>query len=1147
MQARRMTSLAKYADDLAVNKDEVRALYDDLLINVTEFFRDPESFRSLARRVFPAMLAGRTEGAPLRIWVPGCSTGEEAYSIAIALTEYRARAGKSGPEQFSTQIFGTDISERAIQTARAGRYPAHIAERMSKERLLRFFDKVDGGYKVKKAIRDQCLFSRHDLTSDPPFARLDLISCRNVLIYFAKNLQLRVFPLFHYALRPGGFLWLGKSENPGELSKLFQVVDKTHKIYAKSASSPSVRLPLPAKALREPPAGARPGATSAKAVVDVRQYADKLVLAKFSLPGVIVSDDLEILQFRGRAFPYLEATPGQPSLNLLKMARPELLAGLRSALQAAKKENRTQSKKGLRLDVDGESIDVDIDVLPLNSLAEAKDRAFLVLFKGAPSSKGAARGANAGRAAERDRKGDGRVEELLAELAEIKDYHQSLIEQYEVAQAELTSTNEELQSANEELLSANEEIETSKEELQSSNEELITVNDELQLRNSDLTVLGGNLNNLLAGVDIPVLIVGGDYRLKLFSPKAGQMLGLSEASVGLAIAEVATRFRVSWRDLIDEVGRSGCSTEVELRDRDGSWWRAQVRPFRTAEQRIEGATIALVDIDALKQNELRLRAALEYISSVEKCMPIPLVVVSRKCQFRSANPAFSEAFCGSKGLVGEDIFTILEMSEADVANVRALVARAIQENASFKDVEIECKSSLRGPRKALLSIGKVPWQGPEAEAALISFVDVTEQRRMVDERQLLLARERDARLLADEANRAKDVFLATLSHELRTPLSSILTWAQLISRGRVDFEKARQGAAIIEQSARTQGKLIDDLLDVSRAISGKLAIEMRPVDPAAIVRLAIESVQPMADKKAVKIEESLAGQPVTILADPVRLQQILWNILANAVKFSPQAGAIQVALEKVGSGKAAALEIRVSDHGKGIPEKFLGEIFLPFSQADGMSTRVHGGLGLGLSIARSLAELQHGTVRAANAKGGGAVFTVSFPLAPEALARPRAAPLGSSADIATASGESDGSEPRLDGIKALFVDDDANMREAIGLAIVSLGAEVTAVASADEALATFVSGKWDVLLSDIAMPEQDGYALIQRVRALEIERGGCIPSIAITAYATANDARRALASGFHAHIAKPVGAVELGRLILQVIAQVARPALKSES
>lgn len=1148
MTAQKAKSLHDYALFLAAHDEEVMTLYNDILINVTDFFRDPESFAALSKTAFPSLIKDRPAGLSIRLWIAGCSSGEEVYSIAILLLEFLAESKK----QYPIQIFATDISDKVIQKARLGIYPNTIAQSVSKKRLDRFFDKVAGGYKIQKMIRDLCLFSKHDITSDPPFAKLDLISCRNVLIYFAKSLQKRVIPIFHYALRPGGFLWLGKSENPGEeFTKLFNITDKAHKIYSKSSISFLTNFHVQARSLSES-AGTdeiKKGPLLLPAVIDFKKDADKLILSKFAPPSVIINANFEILQFRGRTTPFLEPSVGQPSLNLLKMARPELLTGLRSIIQSVRKENQPFGRKGLHFKAHDKTITVDIEALPLNPLAVEKDRMYLVFFNETHflKNKKTTKKTKAKKIGSKkfQKEDDKRFKDLIAEISEVKDYQQALIEQYETTQGDLSSANEELQSTNEEFLSANEEIETAKEELQSTNEELVTVNDELQIRNTDLTLLSSDLNNVLSSIEIPVLIVGGDHCIRRFSPKAKEAFNLISSDIGRPISDIKSNFNLNLKALIAEVAENLNPRAIDIQDAKGLWLRIQIRPYTTVDNKVDGAIITLFDIDVLKQKEIKIKESLEYINSVANSVPLPLAVINFELQLKSANNSFYKYFQVSENKIGKNIFDFLEIQGCDIQSFHNLFSKTIKENKPFVDFEMDCEIAHLGTRKLLLSASKINWIGAKQESALASFVDITEQRQNEAERKVLLTREQEARAQADNANKSKDIFLATLSHELRTPLSAILTWAQLISQGKVSFEKAKQGAAIIEQSAKAQSKLIDDLLDISRFIAGKLTLELIPVDPAVVIRAAIETVRPIAEKKLIHIETEISNDSGLINADPIRLQQVIWNLFTNAIKFSPKNSTVHIQLKYLHEADQKTAQIKVCDSGKGIPPDFLPHIFNRFSQADSASTRVHGGLGLGLSIVQNLVKLQNGAVTAENIKNGsGAIFTVTFPLIVKAPITKSALPtLIPSAAIPPFDVSQNHSlviqhktigQPNLEKLRILFVDDDEVARDALTLYLNLYGAEVMTASSAHEALEIFPKFKPNFLLSDISMPGGDGYSLMKQIRAFDKSHGKNIPALALTALATPKDVEQALIAGFQSHIAKPVEAIDLGRTILQI-------------
>jgi len=589
MALHRIEKLPEYIKFVQTNTDELRLLYKDMLISVTSFFRDQEPFEALKSRVFPRLLENKDVGAHIRIWVPACSTGEEAYSIAISLLEHLGDRASD----YRIQVFGTDVDEASIQHARRGVYPQNIALDVSPERLHRFFIKRETEYQVARRIRDMVVFSSQNVTKDAPFSRLDLVTCRNLMIYLRPGMQKRVLRILHYALLPTGYLMLGTSETVGESSDHFSLLDRKNKIYARRNVVSMAALDFGFGVQNGEKGPAIQPSAAQRSAGSLATVAERKILEIYGPPGVVINEDLDIVHIRGRTGPYFEPMPGAPSFNILRLARPELHVDLRRALHEAKASNERVSLE-TRLTEEGKTRAVEIEVVPVIE-PETKSRCYLVLFhepkprRETPEPETATPVPSGGPEDER------RVE-LERELLVTKEYLQSTIEELESANEELKSSKEELQSSNEELQSTNEELETSKEELQSSNEELTTVNDELQNRMGELQLTNDDLHNILVGIGEVIVIVGMDLRIRRYTHSAERLLNLVPSDVGRSIGHL-NAFIVGHRmeELSAKVIERLTPIEERVRCADQRWYELRVSPYRTLDHSIKGAVILLVN------------------------------------------------------------------------------------------------------------------------------------------------------------------------------------------------------------------------------------------------------------------------------------------------------------------------------------------------------------------------------------------------------------------------------------------------------------------------------------------------------------------------------------------------------------------------
>ncbi|MGC2245407.1 MAG: chemotaxis protein CheB [Terriglobales bacterium] len=599
MSIHQLTDLGDYVKLLRGDAQEVEALYRDVLINVTSFFRNPEVFESLRDVVYPKLLAERSSDEPVRVWVPGCATGEEPYSHAMAMAEMQSELRLDVP----VQIFGTDLSESAIQWARAGFYKENIVSEISEVRLRRFFHRAPGGYQISKSIRDMCVFARQNVFSDPPFSRMDLISCRNVLIYLSPVLQKKVIPIFHYALKEGGYLLVGNSEGlVGTGAEIFDLVDRKSKVYRKKGVRSPVMFGLTIgehieRAEEKHTHEAKEDERS-KPPVDVQREADRLLLSKSVPSAVVVTEAFEIVQSRGKTSRFLELPTGRASLNLLKMARPGLLYELRTLLEKARKNSIPVLKEGIVLEDGTGNATVRVEVIPFRTPVRDQ-RHFLVLFEEtAPAKPIPDRKASFGRSAREaaDAK-EVIIARLKQELASTKEYLQSIIESQEATNEELQSANEEIQSGNEELQSTNEELQTSKEELESANEELNTVNEEIQHRNQQLGQFSNDLINLLNSATIPMIMLGEDLHIRRYTPEAERIFGFTSHDMGKSLSHLHLNLQIPQleRWMLD-VMRDVTMRNEQVKTRDGKVYKLRITPYRTLENKIDGVVVALLDI-----------------------------------------------------------------------------------------------------------------------------------------------------------------------------------------------------------------------------------------------------------------------------------------------------------------------------------------------------------------------------------------------------------------------------------------------------------------------------------------------------------------------------------------------------------------------
>ncbi|HTS18586.1 MAG TPA: chemotaxis protein CheB [Verrucomicrobiae bacterium] len=890
MAVHRLQQLGQYIQYLKDHPDEAETLCEDLLISVTGFFRDAGAFAALKRKLFPKLGSRTGNSDPVRIWVPGCSTGEEAYSLAMLLLEYLGDQAASIP----IQVFATDISERALAKARVGIYSESSVADVSPPRLRRFFVKILGGYQISKPVRELCIFAKQNITKDPPFSNLDLISCRNVLIYLGPQLQKRVMPIFHYALKPNRFLLLGSSEATSGFEQLFGPVDRKHRIYVRRATAtrPTVDFSLseyPVNETAEPLKAAVTGTST----VDIQREADRVLLGRFAPASVLVNDRMEILQFRGHTGSYLEPAQGSPSLNLLKMAREGLFMELRGAIHRARRQGVTIRREGLRVRSNGGIVSINLEVVPIKSMG-VRERHFLVLFEESdhrPLAAPVVRPAPPQKA-ERLEKTAVRLEQ---ELTATKEYMQSVVEELENANEELKAANEEIQSSNEELQSTNEELETAKEELQSTNEELTTLNEELQNRNMELGQLNNDLTNVLTSVSLPILLLGADYRVRRFTPAAEKVLHLLPTDVGRLITDL--RLPLDAPDLERLITESIDSLSVksrEVQDRDGHWHALRIHPYRTAENKIDGAVIKLTDIDTIKRSLQEAEKARDFAQGIVETIHEPLLVLDGHLRVVLANRAFYQVFRVTRDETERKFIYDLGDKQWDIPALRALLEDILPRNSHLTGFEVDHVFPKIGRRFMLLNARRLRPEGDGARLILLAMEDATERRTL-------------EKMVLDigEAEQQR------LGRDLHDGLGQHLTGVSFISetlQDRLASRKSPEAALAAKVTARIR-EAITQTRDLAK---GLFPVELKTHGiVTALQKLALHTERLYDIGCRYKGETTLTIQEEVLSRQLYRIAQ---EAVFNAVKHS-RGKHITISL----SDKNGRITLTIKDDGIGIP------------------------------------------------------------------------------------------------------------------------------------------------------------------------------------------------------------------------------------
>jgi two-component system CheB/CheR fusion protein len=1107
LQVNRLTDLPSYRDFLRDHPEEAPLLLQDMLISVTNFFRDRDAFEALEREAIPHIIESKQPGEQVRVWVAGCATGEEAYSLSMLLREQADLQSKP----LDIQVFATDIDERAIATARKGTYAQGIVEDVTPSRLRQFFVKDQDQYRVSTVVREPVLFALHNLLRDPPFSRLDLICCRNLLIYLDRSAQAHVLEMFRIALRPGGYLFMGTSESTDAVGNLFTAVDKKNRIFRVNPGLAGGRhMPLlnespaidAAGAIAQPPRSANRRAAGVPGTAELHQRA----IEQFSPPSVLINGEHEVLHLSNGAGRFLERASGTPSNNLLNNVRPDIRIELRTALFKAAQSGRSVETRIVQRQEDGKQVFLNITVRPLPQDA-GNPALILVVFDEVEESM----------PLQNAESGDSArvllIAQLEDEIRQLKLHLQDTIENSETSSEEMKASNEELQAINEELRSATEELETSKEELQSMNEELVTVNYELKVKVEERGHINDDLQNLISSSEIATIFVNRGMHVKRYTPHAARLFNLIPTDLGRSLFDITSR--LDYAELAQDTAsafKDLRAVERHVTSADGRQYLARILPYRTAEDKIEGAILNFFDITDLRAAEAQVRAGEERLRMVAATTRDFAIITTDPAGLittwnRGAERIFGYA---EEEMLQHPISAIFTPEDQAHGIPEQEMRRAAETGRAEDDRWHLRKNGSRFFCSGVMTALEANAGGGFAKIAR----DMTGTKQLELAQEHRLVKEKKASLNAQMANDLKDRFLAVMSHELKQPLNLIQMNAELLMRlpAVADNPKVQRLGEAIRGAVGSQSRIINDLLDLSRIRTGKLRLNRVAVDLGELVQTAAAAAIANVPGKHIALDAHCEAG-VICNGDRVRVEQIAWNLLSNAAKFTPDGGSIQVRVAQ----ENEFARLTVTDTGCGIAPEFLPHVFGMFNQAEAVASP-NGGLGIGLALVYELA-LAHGgrTEAQSEGVGRGAEFTVWLPLVGTDQPVKADAPL---------------SGVDLKGWRVLAVDDYADALAPFAEVLRLEGAIVDTAESGKEALALLQTQHYDLLVSDLGMPEMDGFQLIGEVRRQEATRE--LRSIAMSGYGRRTDARRALEAGFDAHLPKPASIEELKTAIARL-------------
>lgn len=1055
-----LKTMKEYGKLLLKKNSEIDLLYKDLLINVTSFFRDPEAFSYLKSTVFPKLLKSKGTAETIRIWVPACSSGQEAYSYAMLITELQDKKNRKIP----VQIFATDLSDDMINAARVGEYSPSDMDGVPQKYLKRFFIKKGDNYQISKELREMCVFAPHNILRDPPFSRMDFISCRNLLIYFDTTAQKRVFATLHFTLKDGGYLMLGKAETIGTSSQLFTRLSTKFKIYSRKKNTGIRKIPELAPHFPSAHFNNKKTSFNSKSnntnPTGIENAIDSILLSRYMPACAVVNKDMEILQFRGPISLFLAHPAGKASLNILKISRPEFSFELRNAIHKVIKTKQLVHKSRIEIKIESLSRKMSLEVSPLK--IEWDEPLLLIVFtlqeqveRVLENNKN-----NRNNITQKDR----RIKTLTDELNNTRMEINSIIESQETTHEELQASNEEVVSSNEEFQTLNEELETSKEEIEATNEELLLTNQELQTRNDLLAESQEYSEAIIATIHEPMLILYKNFTVKSANKSFYKKFHVKkEDTEEISLFELGNK---QWN--ISNLRKK--LKEIILRN-------SNLENFEVTHAfPIIGEKTMLLNAHLLIQKTHSEQLILLAIADITEVRRLALELQKKE--------SAEELRIANKELAFQNIEKEKRMAELIIANKKL----------AFENEE----KKKRAAELAIAGI-ELAYQNKEKEKSKIINIELQEAKNKAE----------SATLIAENAVKSKQQFLSNMSHEIRTPMNAIIGFTKIVLKTDLTA-KQKEYLSAIQTSGDALIVLINDILDLAKVEAGKMTFEKTSFKLALSISSMLHLFETKIQEKDLELVfEYDQNIPEVIVGDPVRLHQIVLNLLSNAIKFTEKGQIIVKVYLLNENERDVSITFSITDTGIGIAEDKIGSIFENFQQASSETTRLYGGTGLGLAIVKQLVEPQGGTIDVKSKINEGSTFCFTLTFEKEKAED----------SIIINHGERNIYSDKIKNIKVLVVEDIALNQLLMKTILDDFGFERDIASNGKIAIEKLQKKSYDIILMDLQMPEMNGFEATEYIRNTMNSK---IPIIALTADVTTIDLAKCKAVGMNDYIAKPI-------------------------